>query len=103
MGRVTFTANSLGMVPFSRNYYYYLLVLVAGSLVLDLGLAGHGVARLGRVPCAMSQPAAATPVVSSKLVLLGDTSVGKSCLVVKFCRNEFCEFFSRFSSSSPPR
>ena len=44
----------------------------------------------------MSQPAAATPVVSSKLVLLGDTSVGKSCLVVKFCRNEFCEFFSRF-------
>jgi nicotinamide riboside kinase len=26
------------------------------------------------------------PVVSHKLVLLGDTSVGKSCLVVRFCR-----------------
>jgi GTPase SAR1 family protein len=28
------------------------------------------------------------PVVSHKLVLLGDTSVGKSCLVVRFCRGE---------------
>ena len=27
-----------------------------------------------------------------KLVLLGDSAVGKSCLVVRFVRNEFFEF-----------
>ena len=32
------------------------------------------------------------PVVSHKLVLLGDTSVGKSCLVVRFCR--YCSWLS---------
>lgn len=31
-------------------------------------------------------------VVSHKLVLLGDTSVGKSCLVVRFCRGEFYDY-----------
>lgn len=31
-------------------------------------------------------------VVSHKLVLLGDTSVGKSCLVVRFSKNEYFEF-----------
>ena len=36
--------------------------------------------------------AAALPVVSHKLVLLGDTSVGKSCLVVRFCRQEFYDY-----------
>ena len=28
-------------------------------------------------------------VTSFKLVLLGDSAVGKSCLVVRFCRGEF--------------
>ena len=31
-------------------------------------------------------------VVSHKLVLLGDTSVGKSCLVVRFCRGDFYDY-----------
>lgn len=34
----------------------------------------------------------ATSVVSHKLVLLGDTSVGKSCLVVRFCRGDFYDY-----------
>lgn len=32
----------------------------------------------------MSTTADGRPIVSHKLVLLGDTSVGKSCLVVRF-------------------
>ena len=28
----------------------------------------------------------------SKLVILGDTAVGKSCLVLRYVRDEFCEF-----------
>ena len=36
--------------------------------------------------------ASSLPVVSHKLVLLGDTSVGKSCLVVRFCRGEFYDY-----------
>lgn len=32
------------------------------------------------------------PIVSQKLVLLGDSSVGKSCLVIRFARREFYEF-----------
>ena len=36
--------------------------------------------------------AAPLPVVSHKLVLLGDTAVGKSCLVVRFCRGEFYDY-----------
>ncbi len=31
-------------------------------------------------------------VIHYKLVLLGDTAVGKSCLVVRFVRDEFFEF-----------
>lgn len=31
-------------------------------------------------------------IVSHKLVLLGDTSVGKSCLVVRFCRGDFYDY-----------
>ena len=34
----------------------------------------------------------AVPTVHYKLVLLGDASVGKSCLVVRFCRGEFYEY-----------
>lgn len=34
----------------------------------------------------------APPTVHYKLVLLGDASVGKSCLVVRFCRGEFYEY-----------
>ncbi|SBS81643.1 ras-related protein Rab-5C, putative (RAB5c) [Plasmodium malariae] len=33
-----------------------------------------------------------TKVFNSKLVLLGDTSVGKSCIVVRFAKNEFYEY-----------
>jgi len=32
------------------------------------------------------------PVVSHKLVLLGNTSVGKSCLVVRYCRGDFYDY-----------
>ena len=39
------------------------------------------------------------PVVSHKLVLLGDTSVGKSCLVVRFCRGEFYDYQEPTSES----
>lgn len=35
---------------------------------------------------------AASRVHHFKLVLLGDTAVGKSCLVVRFVRDEFFEF-----------
>lgn len=31
-------------------------------------------------------------IFNSKLVLLGDTSVGKSCIVVRFAKNEFYEY-----------
>jgi Ras-related protein Rab-5C len=31
-------------------------------------------------------------VVSHKLVLLGDSAVGKSCIVVRFCRGDFADF-----------
>jgi len=34
----------------------------------------------------------ASRVCHFKLVLLGDTAVGKSCLVVRFVRDEFFEF-----------
>lgn len=36
--------------------------------------------------------ATARTVISHKLVLLGDTSVGKSCLVVRFCRGEYFDY-----------
>lgn len=35
---------------------------------------------------------AAARVCHFKLVLLGDSAVGKSCLVVRFVRDEFFEF-----------
>lgn len=37
-------------------------------------------------------PSALVPTIHYKLVLLGDASVGKSCLVVRFCRGEFYEY-----------
>ena len=37
-----------------------------------------------------------------KLVLLGDTAVGKSCLVIRFVRNEFFEFQEPTIGGSPP-
>eukprot|EP01040_Poterioochromonas_malhamensis_P025647 gene25647-32032_t len=36
--------------------------------------------------------ASASRVCHFKLVLLGDSAVGKSCLVVRFVRDEFFEF-----------
>ena len=33
-----------------------------------------------------------------KLVILGDASVGKSCIVVRFVRDEFFEFQGKFWS-----
>lgn len=50
---------------------------------------------------------AATNIVSHKLVLLGDTSVGKSCLVVRFCRGDFYDYqeatIGGMSDSEPVR
>ena len=40
----------------------------------------------------VASTAPAPPTVHYKLVLLGDASVGKSCLVVRFCRGEFYEY-----------
>jgi len=37
-----------------------------------------------------------------KLVLLGDTAVGKSCLVVRFVRDEFFEFQEPTIGGTPP-
>ena len=39
-----------------------------------------------------SQPTSLIPTIHYKLVLLGDASAGKSCLVVRFCRGEFYEY-----------
>ena len=38
-----------------------------------------------------------------KLVLLGDTAVGKSCLVVRFVRDEFFEFQEPTIGGKPER
>merc|ERR1719389_755344 len=40
----------------------------------------------------MAAAGQATNVTHSKLVLLGDASVGKSCLVVRFAKGEFYEY-----------
>lgn len=40
----------------------------------------------------VSRMAEAAKIVHSKLVLLGDAAVGKSCLVVRFAKGEFYEF-----------
>lgn len=40
----------------------------------------------------MAAASGAVRVCHFKLVLLGDTAVGKSCLVVRFVRDEFFEF-----------
>ena len=45
---------------------------------------------------------AAANVVSHKLVLLGDTSVGKSCLVVRFCRGDFYDYQEPTIGGAPP-
>jgi small GTP-binding protein len=44
------------------------------------------------VPAGLCHMAETRPVLSNKLVLLGDTSVGKSCLVVRFCRGEYFDY-----------
>ena len=41
-----------------------------------------------QLPCQLAHP----HLVAVQLVLLGDTSVGKSCLVVRFCRGEFFDY-----------
>ena len=49
----------------------------------ELELRGRGLPRVGHMT---------SRVCHFKLVLLGDTAVGKSCLVVRFVRDEFFEF-----------
>ncbi len=51
--------------------------------------------------CAQVEPRS---VLNHKLVLLGDTSVGKSCLAVRFVRDEFSEYLDPTigGEASPP-